>query len=98
VKDSARQRHRNRETTSELGFNQLEAREEALRNLRQRIKFISTKTVSGAKPDELRHAYSNLLLSGATHHPREQGKRTAGIDGQTALFTLSNGQLVKQMW
>jgi RNA-directed DNA polymerase len=71
-----------------------------VRNLRQRI-YRATESGQWNKVRSLMklmlHSYSNLLLSVRHITQENQGKQTAGIDGQTALNPEQRVNLVKEM-
>lgn len=71
-----------------------------VRNLRQRI-YRATQNGQWNRVRSLMklmlRSYSNLLLSVRRITQENQGKRTAGLDGQTALTSEQRVQLVKRM-
>jgi RNA-directed DNA polymerase len=71
-----------------------------IRKLRQRI-YRATQNGQWNRVRSLMklmlRSYSNLLLSVRRITQENQGKRTAGLDGQTALTSKQRVQLVKQM-
>jgi len=72
-----------------------------VRNLRQRIYHRATQKNQWNKGRSLMklilRSYSNLLLSVRRVTQENQGKQTAGIDGQTALTNDERVKLVTQM-